>query len=52
MRGQRSVQFADRSVTFNTDDEYRQLEQDILRELTPAVTTRPRQILGVANKGF
>ena len=52
LRGQRAVQFADRSVTYSSDAEMRQLEQDILREIEAGTTTRPRQIFGVASKGF
>jgi hypothetical protein len=51
LRGIRTVQFADRAVTYTSDAEMRQVEQDILRELqTPS--SRKKQTLGVANKGF
>lgn len=54
LRGVRTVQFADRSVTYTSDAEMRQLEQDILRELGQTSTTRrSKQTFGVAvSKGF
>ena len=51
LRGVRTVQFADRSTTFSSDAEMRQVEQDILRELT-ATARRPKQSIGVATKAL
>ena len=53
LRGIRTVQFADRSVTYASDAEMRQLEQDVRCELTGAATrTRSKQTIAVASKGF
>lgn len=52
LRGIRTVAFADRSVTYASDAEMRQVEEDILRELTPTVRTRKKQTHAVATKGF
>lgn len=53
LRGIRTVQFSDRTVTYSTDADMRQLEEDIQRELNAAATPRPtRQFFGVASKGF
>jgi hypothetical protein len=54
LRGVRTVQFSDRSVTYYSDAEYKQLEQDILRELGQTSTTRrSKQVFGVAaSKGY
>lgn len=51
LRSIRTVQFADRSTTYASDAEMRQVEQDILRELS-STRTRAKQTLGVASKGF
>jgi hypothetical protein len=51
LKGERTVQFADRSVTYRSVDELLQVEQSILRELT-SLQTRGRQTYGVATKGF
>jgi hypothetical protein len=51
LRGIRTVQFADRMVTYTSDAEMRQVEQDILRELRTR-TSRSKQTYGVGNKGF
>lgn len=53
LRGIRTVQYADRSVTYQSDQEMRQVEQDILQSLT-ATATQPRakQTYGVSTKGF
>ena len=52
LRGIRTVQFADRSVTYQSDQEMRQVEQDILADLSAqSDTRRPKQTLGVASKG-
>lgn len=50
-RGERSVQFADRAVTYRSVDELRTVEAAILGELA-AQNTRPRQHKIVATKGF
>jgi hypothetical protein len=52
LRGIRTVQYADRSVTYSSDAEMRQVEQDILRELATVSPTRRKQFYGVASKGF
>ena len=53
LRGIRTVVFADRSVTYQSDQEMRQVERDIVGDLSAvSETRRPRQILGVASKGF
>jgi hypothetical protein len=51
LRGERTVQFADRSVTYRSMDELRAVEQDILRELTTS-DTRSKQTRIVASTGF
>lgn len=51
LRGVRTVAFADRSVTYSSDAEMRQVEQDILRELR-TTASRTKQTYGVATKGF
>ena len=52
LRGVRTVQFADRSTTYTSDAEMRQVEQDILKDLAAATRTRKKQTYGVASKGF
>jgi hypothetical protein len=53
LRGIRTVQFADRSVTYTSDAEMRQVEADILQELAVVgARTRPKQTYGVSTKGF
>lgn len=53
LRGIRTVQFADRSTTYSSDAELRQVEQDIQRELASLSSTRrPKQAYGVASNGF
>ncbi len=51
LRGIRTVQFADRSTTYTSDAEMRQVEQDIVRELR-TITSRKKQTHAVAEKGF
>jgi hypothetical protein len=51
LRGIRTVQFADRSITYTSDAEMRQVEQDVTREVT-TTQTRSKQTLGVSSKGF
>ncbi len=46
--GARSVQFADRSVTYASMAELRQVEADLVRQLAG----RPKQTLLVGLKGF
>ncbi|MHC4335513.1 MAG: phage head-tail joining protein [Planctomycetota bacterium] len=48
-KGERSVQFADRSVTYRSMDELLRAEERIASALT---TERPKQTFGVASKGF
>ena len=48
-RGERSVQFADRSVTYRSMDELLRAEERISNALT---TERSKQTFGVASKGF
>jgi hypothetical protein len=50
-RGVRTVQYVDRSVTYSSDAELRQLEQDICSELNVALQ-RPRQAKAVSSKGI
>lgn len=53
LRGLRTVQYADRAVTYSSDAEMRQVEQDIVRDLaSSASTTRSKQTLLTATKGF
>lgn len=49
LKGERTVQFADRSVTYRSVDEILQVEQRILSELT---SNRHKQFIGVAGKGL
>ena len=48
-RGERSVQFADRSVTYRSMDELLRAEERISNALT---TERSKQTFGVSSKGF
>ena len=50
-RGERSVQFADRTVTYRSMEELLAAEGRILAELNRA-EKRPRQHIGVATSGF
>lgn len=50
-RGERSVTFADRTVTYRSVDELKMVEQDILRELA-STSSRAKQTRVYANKGF
>lgn len=50
-RGIRTVQYGDRSTTYQSDQEMRQVEQDILRELN-RIAQRPRQFTIAASKGL
>lgn len=53
LRGIRTVQFADRQVTYNSDAEYRALENDIRRDIAAASPTRrAKQVYGVGSNGF
>ena len=52
LRGIRTVQFADRAVTYTSDAEMRQVEQDILREVSGLRRARPKQTLIATTKGF
>ncbi len=47
-RGEKSVQFADRSVTYRSMSELLDAEQIIKQSLNP----RPRQVLGYGTKGL
>ncbi len=51
LRGEKSVQFADRSVTYRDIAEIIQVRDIIIAELAPA-TVRRRQYLGVSSKGL
>lgn len=51
LRGIRTVQYADRSVTYSSDAELRRVEQDILRELGQT-SERPKQFLVTGGKGL
>jgi hypothetical protein len=50
-RGERSVQFADRTVTYRSMDELLKAEARIAQALS-ASTTRAKQSAMVASKGF
>jgi hypothetical protein len=52
LRGERSVQFADRSVTYRSVEELQAVEAAILRELSQAARTRSKQTLLVGSTGF
>jgi hypothetical protein len=53
LRGIRTVQFADRSTTYSSDAELRQVEQDIQRALASlSIARRPKQAYGVGSNGF
>lgn len=52
LRGIRTVQFADRSTTYTSDAEMRQVEEDIKRDLATSTRTRSKQTRIVASKGF
>lgn len=51
IRGERTVQFGDRTTTYYSDAESRQVENDIRRELA-ATSGRKRQFQVVASKGL
>ena len=51
LRGVRTVQYSDRSMTYSSDAEMKQVEQDILKELN-AASRRPKQSIGIATKGL
>ena len=51
-KGEKSVQFADRSTTYRSMEELFQAEERIAGALATATSTRPRQSFGVASKGF
>ena len=51
LRGIRTVVFADRTVTYQSDAEMRQVETDIRRDLGES-TSRPKQFQAVADKGL
>lgn len=53
LRGVRSIQNSDRSITYSPDAELRQVEQDIKRELAAvSPTRRAKRVYGVASSGF
>lgn len=51
LRGIRTVQYADRQVTYSSDSELRQVEADIARELASS-SHRPKQFRVIGTKGF
>lgn len=52
-RGIRTVQYADRQVTYSSDAELRTLEQDIKHELAQtSPTRRAKQVLAYGSSGF
>jgi hypothetical protein len=51
LRGIRTVVFADRTVTYQSDAEMRQVESDIRASLATA-NEQPRQFYGVGGKGL
>lgn len=52
LRGEQTVQFADRSVTYRSITELLLVESRILTELATPATTRKKQTLGVSSNGF
>lgn len=53
LRGVRTVQHGDRTVTYSSDQEMRQVEEDIRRDISTGSTTRrAKQTFGVARNGF
>lgn len=53
LRNERTVQFADRSVTYRSVEELKAIERDILRELADgSPLRRPKRVCGVATKGL
>lgn len=52
LRGIRTVTFTDRQVSYTSDAEMRQVEQDILRELGATARTRSRQGRFATSKGL
>ena len=53
LRGEKAVQFADRSVTYRSIEELQAVEQAILGELAAdSSSTRSKQTRAVASKGF
>lgn len=52
LKGERSVQYADRAVTYRSVEELQKVEAAILRELATATRTRSKQVYVVASKGF
>jgi hypothetical protein len=52
LRGVRVVQYADRAVTYSSDAEMRQVEEDITRALAATTRTRRKQTIAVSSKGF
>ena len=53
LRGIRTVQFADRQVTYSSDAELRQVEQDIKTELAQTSgTRRAKQVYAYGSSGF
>ena len=51
LRGIRTVAFADRTVTYQSDAEMRQVELDIRAQLAET-NARPKQYVAVAGKGL
>lgn len=53
LRGIRTVQFADRSVTYSSDAELRRVEEDIRRDLAAvSPTRRAKQVYAYGSTGF
>lgn len=53
LRPEGEVEFSDRRVKYRSINELKQIEKDIITDLTAGVTTtRPKQALGVMGKGF
>lgn len=52
LKGERSVTFADRSVTYRSVEELQAVETAILRDLSQATRTKTKQTLLVSSTGF
>lgn len=52
LRGVRTVTYTDRQVTYTSDAEMRQVEQDIVTALSATGRTRSKQWQGASSKGL
>jgi hypothetical protein len=51
-KGERTVQYLDRSVTYRSVEELQAVEAAILRDLASTTRTRGKQLYAVSSKGF